>query len=151
MSSMFDNYSSQNLNVYQDSCCLMTQFEASSSYVKDLYDKKHRFYGVEAKYQMPFSLYLHLIEMTNQSIDQFISECSIELNICTIPYKKAILSKVFVGKNVFNKDTQDIKVDITQEEAQQLNQETYSLIVKLFHTTGTYIIHSEHDGVLVIR
>ena len=151
MSRMFDSYNNLTYDSYINSCSPIEQSIASSSYLKALYDKKQCFYGVEAKYQMPFSLYFHLTEATDQYLDQFIADCGIEFSICTKPLGKPIITKVLSGKDAFNIITKDIKVDITQDEAQLLNQETYSIILKLIHTTSTYIIHSERDSVLVIR
>jgi hypothetical protein len=148
---MFDGYNSLNSDSYINSCFLLEQPGASDSYLKALYDKKQCFYGVEAEYQMPFSLYFHLTEATNQPLDQFIANCVVEFSICTKPLGKPIITKVFPGKDTFNINTQDIKVDISQDDAQLLKQETYSIILKLIHTTSTYIIHSERDSVLVIR
>ena len=145
MSSMFNNYSIQNLVNYTD---IHQDFEQKTSYLKNLYDKKQCFYGLEAQYLMPFDLYFHLTGDVNTSL---ITDCIVELSICTKPANKPILTKVFSGKTIFNEQTSDLKITIEQEEASQLRQETYNIILKLIHTTGTYIIHTEHDGVLVVR
>lgn len=150
MSKMFDNYT-KNFNNYLNFPCSVKQCSSSLENLKALYDKKQCFYGVEAKHQMPFSLYFHLTEATSQVLDSFMAECDVEISICSKVNEKAILTKVFAGKSIFNVTTQDIQIEISQEEAGLLKQETYGIILKLIHTTGTYIIHSLRDSVLVIR
>jgi hypothetical protein len=145
MSSMFNNYNTQNLANYVN---IDSYTEQTASGLKNLYDKKQRFYGVEAHYQMPFDLYFHLVGDTEALS---VSDCIVELSICTRPANKVIFTKIFSGKEVFNTQTFDVKLNITQDEASQLKQETYNIILKLIHTTGTYIVHTEHDGVLVVK
>lgn len=148
MSSMFDNYNSPNICFCDNTTGSMDEISGS---LKNLYDKKQRFYGVEARYLMPFDLYFHLEEENGYPLEQFIPECTVELSLCTRPLGKVIVSKVLSGKDIFDNFASDLKITITQEEAGQLRQETYGIILKLIHTTGTYIIHSERDSVLVIR
>jgi hypothetical protein len=100
---------------------------------------------------LPFDLYFHLEEENDYPLEQFIAECTVELSLCTRPLGKVIVSKVLSGKDIFDSFASDLKITITQEEAGQLRQETYGIILKLIHTTGTHIIHSERDSVLVIR
>jgi hypothetical protein len=148
---MFDNYGKPDLYNYTNICDHGDHKTRYFGNLKNLYDKKQRFYGVEAKYLMPFDLYFNLIEAEGQPLEQFLTECSIELSICTKPAGKPVITKVFSSKDVFNALTSDIKISITQEEASQLHQETYSIILKLIHSTGVYLVHTERDKVLVVR
>jgi hypothetical protein len=123
----------------------------NSGATKLLYNKKGQFYGVEAKYLMPFSLYFHLTEASNQDITSMICESVVEFSIYSKPSYKPLIQKTLLGKEIFNSTAQDLKIDINQEEAQRLSQETYYLELKLNYPSGYYILHSEQDGLLVIR
>ena len=151
MSSMFDNYNSPNICFCDDIHRNIGPEDEFSGGLKNLYDKKQRFYGVEAQYLMPFDLYFHLEEENGYPLEQFITECTVELSLCTRPLGKVIVSKVLSGKDVFDSFASDLKITITQEEASQLQQETYSIILKLVHTTGTYILHTDREKILVVR
>lgn len=151
MSSMFDNYNSPNICFCDNTIEHIRPMNEISGGLKCLYDKKQRFYGVEAQYLMPFDLYFHLEEENGYPLEQFITECVVELSLCTRPLGKVIVSKVLSGKDTFDSFASDLKITITQEEASQLQQETYSIILKLIHTTGTYILHTNRDKILVVR
>jgi hypothetical protein len=144
---MFDSYNIPNLEYYNASECL----ERNSGTTKMLYDKNNRFYGVEAKYQMPFSLYFHLTEASNQSIEEAIKNSNIKFSIYSKPSGKSLISKTLKGESVFNPSSRDLKIDINQAEAQLLAQETYYMHLVLACTEGSYVLHAGSDGVLVIR
>jgi hypothetical protein len=148
---MFDNYNKPAYDFLIVSRC-PNEIEGQKSFtVKELFNKNHKFYGIEAQYLMPFSLYFHLTEATDQALDSFIKECRIEFSIYSTPTHKTVLLKSGLASSYFDYSTKDIKIEISQEEAQLLKQETYQMSLKLIHPNRFYILHSESDGVLIIR
>ena len=151
MSRMFDTYKMQDV-IPQTDCRKFSQFSNENlGNTRLLYNKNNRLYGVGVKYLMPFSLYFHLTEASDQYIDQFMSKCSVEFSIYSKPAHKAIFSKVFLGRDIFDPYTQDIKIDLTKADAQVLKQESYTMELRLLCEGEQYIVYSEQDGLLVVR
>ena len=144
MSKMFEKYTALNLEAPSEE-------EILPKGVKRLYNKNDLFYGVEAQHQMPFSLYFHLTEASDKPLTTFVSDCEVEFEIRSIVTHKPVVFKKFLGNAIFNSTTNDLKIEINQEDAQQLKQETYTMTLKLVYATGFYILHNEQNGVLVIR
>lgn len=116
-----------------------------------LYNVKGECYGVEVKHQMPFELFFHLDEAHGWPLDSLINESSVELKILTRGNHKVILQKEFIGTEIFNSMSSDLRVLINQEEAQLLKQEAYEISVILRYPTGFYKLFTETDGLLVVR
>jgi hypothetical protein len=148
---MFDNYNKPTYDFLMATRGLNVIEDQKSSTVKALFNKNHEFYGIEAQYLMPFSLYFHLTEAADQALDSFIKECRIEFSIYSTPTHKTVLLKSGLASSYFDDSINDIKIEVSQEEAQLLKQETYQMSLKLIHPTRFYILHSESDGVLMIR
>jgi hypothetical protein len=148
---MFENYNAPGAEYLEVLDHFNTAPTDISGTTRRLYNKNHQFYGVEAKHLMPFNLYFHLTESSGQNIDFFIKECNIEFSVYSKPARIPVIFKTLRGDVVFDSSTQDLKIEINQEEAKQLKQETYCMQLKLVYPTGFYILHSEQDGLLVIR
>jgi hypothetical protein len=145
---MFDSY-----NIPTNVCgCSCSPAEAETiNNLKLLYDIKQRVYGIEAQYQMPFTLYFHLDEANCLPLEAFISNCSVEFALINRINHKPVLEKSLSGKAQFEPLTNDLKIEVTQDEASQLKQESYGISLKLVYPTGFYKLFSEQDGLLVIR
>jgi hypothetical protein len=115
-----------------------------------LYNLNNKIYGVEAKHEMPFTLYFHLEEKSNQSLLDFIFSSTVEFKILTKGHK-LILAQTFKGADIFNIETSDLIINISQDEALQLKQESYVMDLRIINAEGSYKLFSEQDGVLVIR
>ena len=148
MSRMFDTYKLPGIAIQED-CPKLSQLNLGN--IRPLYNKNNQFYGVGVQHLMPFSLYFHLTEASDYQIDQLMSESSVEFNIYSKPVNKVLFSKVFLGKDVFNPCTQDIKIDLTKADVQIFNQESYSMELKLICENEQYIVYSKQDGLLVVR
>ena len=148
---MFYNYNLP--DGFEQACCCSQSEELYSAdgNLKKLYDVTGKFYGVEAKYQMPFTLYFHLDCFDCFTLADIVEASSVELSLHTKSSAKPTLTKTYTGASVYDSITQDLKIAINQEEASQLKQELYFITVKLVSADKTYIIHSDRSGILLVR
>lgn len=116
-----------------------------------LYNVKGECYGVEVKHQMPFELFFHLDETHGWSLDSLVNESTVEFKLLARGNHKVILQKEFLGREIFNSMSSDLRVTISQEEALLLKQEAYEMSVILRYSTGFYKLFTESDGLLVVR
>ena len=116
-----------------------------------LYNVKGECYGVEVKHQMPFELFFHMDETHGWSLDSLVNESMVEFKLLARGNHKVILQKEFLGKEIFNSMSSDLRVTINQEEAMLLKQEAYEMSVILRYSTGFYKLFTESDGLLVVR
>ena len=95
MSRMFDNYTTSDWVCNTDSSPVsLFNFEEYEG-IKFLHDKKGNFYGIEAKYLKPFTLYFGLRDALDQNIDEYVQNGAIQVQFCsTGPNSKIIFEKI---------------------------------------------------------
>jgi hypothetical protein len=84
------------------------------------------------------------------SLYDLISSSSINFEITTTTHK-VVLSKTFLGSEVFDYLTNDLVIPLTIEDFKHLKKETYKLSLKLIWPDEIYELFSETDGLLIIR
>ena len=145
MSRMFDSYNVPEEHMWHcnESCFLPENHT-------DLYDIKGRQIGVAVKHEMPFKLYFHIDELNNLPFVDFILQSEAEFKLLTKSHKVA-LTKTISCTDIYDVATGDLMIEITQDEAKSLKQESYGVELKLNQATGFYKIFTEADGLLVVR
>ena len=151
MSRMFENYYKSDEQLYACSCQATLNACDTAGPLKLLRDITGKFYGVEAKYGAPFTLYFHITETDNQLIDDVFTKGTIEFRLFSKPNHKLVLSKQFTGNEVFNAITQDISLAFTASDITILKPEVYDMTVTLTSGEDHYMLHTEQDGIISIR
>ena len=136
MSKMFINYEN-NVNTCSDFYNLCS----CNPTVKELYDIKGRFFGVQVKYENPFTLYFN-VKNFDHTID--LGSSIVTLDILTLNNKK-VLTKKFNLAEILSQETYDLECHISIEEAKNLKKESYRLNLyinntKIFAETNCYLI-----------
>lgn len=115
-----------------------------------LYNIKGDALGIEVKHQMPFTIYFHLEEAFGRSLDKLLANHLVEFKLFTREDKE-ILNKQFNGLDIFNTNTNDLTISVTQEDASLLKQESYKINLSLVGESDFYNLFSRSDGLLVVR
>ena len=152
MSRMFKNYEN-NIDAHLDTSppCILPPLRpiTNRSNAALLTNHRNEIYGIEVAYRMPFTLYFHLDEMYGWPLDELIYQGTVVLQILTSTHK-LVFEKIFKAEEIFT-PANDLVIDISQEEAEALLQESYRINLTLKHKTGFYELFSENDGLLVVR
>jgi hypothetical protein len=154
MSKMFTNYDSNiELDLDQIPVFSLAPMKPIQSLPNTslLFNTKQEIYGVETKHGAPCDLYFHLDESHGWDLTEFVGNSLVEFRLLTTHTHKVILEKVFSGREIFNNQSNDLAIRLTQEDLKQLRQESYNISVRLIQSDGFYNIFSERDGLLVLR
>ena len=152
MSNMFYNYDN-NIDVdLEHACPIRPLFPdlRSNSRSALICNIKGDPIGLEVNCEMPVTLYFNLVETSGQSLLDILTDSLVKFELITTNHKVA-LEKTFSIQEVFNSNTNDIVINLTNVDMSNLRKESYGIKLTLVFSDGSYPLFLEQDGLLVIR
>jgi hypothetical protein len=139
MKNMFFNYDNNiDKDLHPEECLVMSQTNLeNNSYPMIVTDINGKQLGLKIKHNQASILYFNLKDKGSMylaenglSLYDLISSSSINFEITTTTHK-VVLSKTFLGSEVFDYLTNDLVIPLTIEDFKHLKKETYKLSLKL--------------------
>jgi hypothetical protein len=121
--------------------------------VRPIIDIKGRILGVQTRHTLPFTLYFHLENLNSMENTEIVSKLlksKAIFKILTLNGKIALTQEVII-KNNLDQYTNDLIINISQDEAKKLKKEAYVMQLDLIIENASYRIYSEKDGYLLVR
>lgn len=106
--------------------------------------------GVEVRYGMPFCLYLNLLHSYGKELQSLIANSKTHIELYSLRGSLA-LAKDFNTSEIFDTYTNDLVLYFTQDDAKQLNRESYKIRIALVDGEETNTLFDTSDGLLIIR
>jgi hypothetical protein len=88
--------------------------------------------------------------MLDEDTKNYILESSIIFEI--IDHKhNVVLTKEYAAKDIYDYASSELRIDISQTEARQLDIDSYRIRLTMGFPGGSYELYSESDGLLIVR